>query len=165
MKQDISRKIFLTDDEFEELFGREITSIVKILNETARQVCPVCKGHCCKNIGCLFFSEAFGTCPIFHIRPRECRYHFCNDIFVKAPLGKEEKEAMVKPVEELICGDKGKVAGLFFLFPEFPLDEKGLESMGIKDGVERIKKAFEKGELDKNNAFILLQELCNRFDS
>jgi hypothetical protein len=60
----------------------------------------------------------------------------------------------------LICGDKGEVAKLFFLFPEFPLDEKGLVSIGIRDDVLRIKKEFEGGCLDEKAAFIRLKELC-----
>ncbi len=162
MAEIINTKIFLTDGEFEELFGLEITRLVRVLNETAMQVCPPCNGRCCKHIGCIFYSEKFSTCPIFEIRPRECRYHFCNDVFIKAPLSKEEKEMMVKPVEELVCGDKGKIARMFFLFPEFPLDEKGLDSMGVKEGVEHIKKTFEEGKLDESSTFTLLRGLCNK---
>jgi hypothetical protein len=162
MAEIINTKIFLTDGEFEELFGLEIARLVRVLNETAMQVCPPCNGRCCKHIGCIFYSEKFSACPIFEIRPRECRYHFCNDVFIKAPLSKEEKEMMVKPVEELVCGDKGKIARLFFLFPEFPLDEKGLDSMGVKEGVEHIKKTFEEGKLDESSTFTLLRGLCNK---
>jgi len=155
------KKIFLTDDEFEELFGWQISRIVKILNETAGTVCPPCDGYCCKNIHCGLYSEKFSTCPIYEIRPRECRYHFCNDVFTRAPLSKEEKDMMVQPVEELICGDKGDIARLFFLFPEFPLDDKGLAARGIKEAVDRIKNDFEEGRLDQSSTFTRLKELCN----
>lgn len=153
-------KIFLTDGEFEELFGPEIYRLVKILNDTARDVCPPCNGYCCKNIHCLLYSEKFSACPIFELRPRECRYHFCNDVFTRARLSKVELDAMMNPVEELVCGDRGEIARLFFLFPEFPLDEKGLESMGIKDMVEKIKRDFEEGSIDEAEAFRKLKELC-----
>ena len=155
-------KIFLTDVEFEELFGPEISRLVKILNTTAKGICPPCNGRCCKNIGCVFYADKFTTCPIFELRPRECRYHFCNDIFINAPMSKEEKELLIKPVEELICGDKGEIAKLFFLFPEFPLDEKGLIAMGIKEAVDRIKDAFEKGHFDEESASQQLKGLCHK---
>jgi len=67
---------------------------------------------------------------------------------------------MVQPVEELICGNRGDIARLFFLFPEFPLDDKGLAARGMKEAVDRIKNDFEKGRLDQPSAFSLLKELC-----
>jgi hypothetical protein len=155
-----SHKIFLTDAEFEELFGPEVSRLVKILNTTAREICPPCNGRCCKEIHCVFYSDKLSSCPIFELRPRECRYHFCNDIFSKAPMSKEEKELMVKPIEELICGDRGEVARLFFLFPEFPLDESGLMKMGIKEAVMHIINAFEKGYVDEESASRQLKNLC-----
>jgi hypothetical protein len=158
--RDLNTSIFLTDEEFGRLFGQRIMQIVGALNRAAAKVCPPCNGYCCENIKCLFYSKKFSTCPIFAIRPRECRYHFCNDVFVKAQLTQEEKDLMVGPVEELICGDHGEIARLFFLFPEFPLDAKGLESMGIKPEVERIKKAFEDGVIREGKAFELLNKLC-----
>jgi hypothetical protein len=158
--QELNRKIFLTDGEFGLLFGERIMHIVGTLNRTARDVCPPCNGYCCANIRCLFFSRKFSTCPIFEIRPRECRYHFCNDVFTRAPLTAEEKEMMQVPVEELVCGNRGDVAKLFFLFPEFPLDEKGLETLGIRTEVEKIISSFESGLVSEARAFKLLRNLC-----
>lgn len=159
----LNTKIFLTDQEFEELFGSQIAALVKILNETASKTCRPCNGICCENIHCVFYSKSFSICPIFAIRPRECRYHFCNEVFINAPLSREEKEMMVKPVEELICGNRGDIARLFFLFPEFPLDEKGLVSIGIKEDVEGIVSEFEKGGLDERNACQRLMAICNKW--
>jgi len=157
---DLNTKIFLTDSDFVELFGSQIARLVGIMNKAAVDVCPPCNGYCCKNIRCLFYSEYFSSCPIFDRRPRECRYHFCNDVFTAAPLTKEEKDMMQQPIEELICGNRGDIARLFFLFPEFPLDEKGLTSIGIKGDVERIKKDFEDGRVGEQSAFNQLKRLC-----
>jgi hypothetical protein len=98
--------------------------------------------------------------PIFDRRPRECRYHFCNEVFTAAPLTKDEKDLMQQPVEELICGSKGEIARLFFLFPEFPLDEKGLAMLGIKHEVQQIIGDFEQGKLGEELAFETLKQLC-----
>ena len=157
---DLNTRIFLTDSDFVELFGTQIAQLVRLMNETANKLCPSCNGYCCRNIHCGLYLEHFSTCPIFSIRPRECRYHFCNDVFTAAPLSKEEKDLMQKAVEELICGEKGEIAKLFFLFPEFPLDEKGLISLGIKDEVDRIKNEFIEGKLDEQSAFHQIQALC-----
>jgi len=156
----LNKKIFLTDSDFEELFGPTIARLVRIMNQAATDVCPKCNGYCCKNISCLFYSEAFTTCPIYDRRPRECRYHFCYEVFAVAPLTKEEKDMMQQPVQELICGDKGEVAKLFFLFPEFPLDEKGLTVIGIRDEVLRVKQEFADGLMTQEEAFTQLKALC-----
>lgn len=158
--RDLNTSIFLSDEEFAQLFGQQIFRIISVLNRAAQSVCPPCQGYCCVNIKCLFYSKKFSTCPIFSIRPRECRYHFCNDVFTQAPLTAEEKELMVSPVEELVCGNRGEVARLFFLFPDFPLDEKGLTDLGIKDEVNRIRQAFEDGLIKEPRAAALLRKLC-----
>jgi hypothetical protein len=156
----LNNKIFLTDSEFGELFGHRITRLVGIMNTAAADICPRCNGYCCKNIGCLFYSDYFSTCPIFNRRPRECRYHFCNEVFTAAPLTRDEKDLMQQPVEDLICGSKSEIASLFFLFPEFPLDEKGLTVLGIRDEVRRIITDFEGGVLKESQAFEGLRRLC-----
>jgi len=66
---------------------------------------------------------------------------------------------MQQPVEELICGDRGEIARLFFMFPEFPLDDRGLISLGIKDEVEKIKSEFEEGKISQEVAFGKLRAL------
>ena len=161
VNSELNTRIFLTDSDFQELFGDRIYHLVSIMNAAAGKICPDCNGYCCRNINCRFFSEYFSTCPIFDRRPRECRYHFCNEIFNAASLTREEKDLMQQPVEELICGERGEIARLFFLFPEFPLDEKGLISLGIKDRVDRIKGEFEEGNLSQDAAFMELRALCH----
>jgi len=156
----LNTKIFLTDSEFESLFGPRIARLVGIMNGAAAGICPGCNGYCCKNIRCMFYSQYFKACPIFERRPRECRYHFCNEVFMAAPLTRDEKDLMQQPVEELICGSKGEIARLFFLFPEFPLDEKGLSALGIKEEVQQIIGDFEQGKLGQELAFKRLRQLC-----
>jgi hypothetical protein len=158
----LNNKIFLTDADFEELFGLQVAHLVKLMNVSSQKVCPSCNGYCCKNIGCMFYSEYFSTCPIYDRRPRECRYHFCNEVFNAAPLTTEEKDFMQQPIEELICGNRGEIAKLFFLFPEFPLDSKGLQALGIDVDVLSIKNRFESGEINEDAAFLKLKELCDK---
>lgn len=155
----LNTSIFLTDGDFGELFGDQVYRLVSIMNAAAGTICAPCNGYCCKNINCQFYSEYFSTCPIFDRRPRECRYHFCNEVFNAAPLTREEKDLMQQPIEELICGDRGEIAKLFFLFPEFPLDGKGLISLGIKDEVDGIKAEFEQGSISQEIAFGRLRKL------
>jgi hypothetical protein len=155
----LNARIFLTDRDFQELFGDRIYRLVSIMNAAAGGICPPCNGYCCRNINCQFYSELFSTCPIFDRRPRECRYHFCNEVFNVASLTREEKDLMQQPVEELICGDRGEIARLFFLFPEFPLDDRGLTALGIRDEVDQIKSEFEQGKVSQDVAFGRLRAL------
>jgi hypothetical protein len=152
--------IFLTDEEFKELFGADISSVTLVLNETGRKNCSACRGKCCRDIGCRLYSEKFRYCPIYQIRPRECRYHFCHEIFEEAPLSKEDKELLQKPINEFFGGDKERLSKLFPLFPMFPLSSEGLNLLGIGEEVNRIMESFEAGKLDEKLAKDLLKSAC-----
>jgi hypothetical protein len=153
-------KIFLTEGEFEELFGKEIARVTKVLSEIAKDRCSICRGKCCKEIGCGLYSEKFSYCPIYEIRPRECRFHFCHEVLDAAQLSQEDKELLEKPIKDLLGNEKERNSELFPLFPQFPLDPEGLTSLGIKEEAERVIKVFEDGELEENQAGDLLKNLC-----
>lgn len=153
--------IFLTDEQFEELFGREISRIIRVLSEAAKNKCSSCRGKCCREIGCGFYSEKLSSCPIYEIRPRECRYHFCNEILDEAPLGKEDKELLMRPIQDLLGDGRERIPKFFTAFPQFPLDSEGLASLGIREEVSNIIEAFESGELAENRAGDLLRGLCD----
>ena len=153
-------KIFLTEEEFEELFGKEISRVTEALNGNAKDKCLVCRGECCREIGCGLYLEKFSSCPIYEIRPRECRFHFCKEVLDAAQLSQEDKELLEKPIKDLLKDEKEQNSELFPLFPQFPLDSEGLTSLGIKEEADKIIKAFEDGELDGNQAGDLLKSLC-----
>jgi hypothetical protein len=153
-------EIFLTDEEFEALFGAEISAVTRVLNETSLGKCSACGGMCCRDIGCELYSRKFGRCPIYDIRPRECRYHFCHAIFEAAPLSKEEKGLLQKPINEFFSGNKEQLSRMFPLFPVFAVSSEGLALLGIKREVKSIMDGFEQGRLDQNQAKHLLQNVC-----
>ncbi len=153
-------KIFLTEGEFEELFGKGIARITSVLSETAKNRCSVCRGECCREIGCGLYSEKFNSCPIYEIRPRECRFHFCHEVLDEAQLSQEDKELLETPLKDLLKDEKERSSELFPLFPQFPLDSEGLTSLGIRGEADKIIKAFEDGELDENQSGDLLKSLC-----
>lgn len=152
--------IFLTDQQFEALFGSEIAQITRILNRVATDKCSTCKGDCCRQIECRLYSEKLSGCPIYEIRPRECRYHFCNEILTRAPLSRDYKDLLMKPVTELLGDNKGPISSLFTQFPTFPLDDEGLGLLGIKEKATRIMNAWERGEIDEHRTQGLLKSLC-----
>lgn len=153
-------KIFLTDEEFEQIFGKELSRITRVLTETAKNKCSLCKGNCCREIGCGLYSERFSSCPIHEIRPRECRFHFCQKVLAEASLGQEDRDLLEMPLKDLLKDERKWNSELFPLFPDFPLDSQGLTSLGIKEEADRVITAFENGELDENQAGDSLKNLC-----
>jgi hypothetical protein len=155
-------EVFLTHKEFEGLFGAEISAVTRVLNKACAERCSACGGKCCRDIGCRLYSEKFRYCPIYDIRPRECRYHFCHDIFEGAPLSKEEKELLQRPINEFFGGDRERLARLFPLFPMFPLSSEGLDLLGIKEDVDVIMDELVQGRVDENKARRLLTSVCRQ---
>lgn len=153
-------EIFITQAEFEDIFGAEISAVTQVLNEASRERCSACGGKCCRDIGCELYSEKFGYCPIYDIRPRVCRYHFCHAIFEEAPLSKEGKELLQKPINEFFGSDKGRLAELFPLFPMFVVGAEGLILLGIAGEVDVIMESFEAGKLNEDQAKRMLQSVC-----
>ncbi|RLC91140.1 MAG: hypothetical protein DRI39_10720 [Chloroflexi bacterium] len=72
--------LLLTDAEMEELFGREVASILAELERFSQEenVCSGCGGDCCRDIGCELYAPGFDRCPIYQVRPIVCRLHFCH---------------------------------------------------------------------------------------
>ncbi len=156
-------EICLTDEEFEVLFGTEIAGLIRTLSALSKQKCLECRGKCCREVGCNLYSDKFTSCPIYEIRPSVCRYHFCHQIFEAAPLSKEQKELLHRPVKKFFRGDEEQLMAMFPSFPVFPLSSDGLASLGIKEDVERVIKSFEEGKLTEELARSLLQSICRRF--
>lgn len=155
-------KVFLTDEEFEALFTAEIAALLCSLNEVSQQKCAECGGKCCREAGCKLYSPRFTGCPIYEIRPRECRYHFCHQILEEAPLDRARKELLMKPVTEFTRGNRKELMRMFPTFPTFPPSEEGLTSLGIRDAVVEVMQALEQGGLSPESAKVLLKNICHR---
>ncbi len=152
--------VFLTDRQFQSLFGSEIARVVRILNRLAREKCAACKGVCCQQIECRLHSVKLSGCPIYEIRPRECRYHFCNEILANAPLNRDYKDLLMKPITELMGNKKGAISSRFNSFPRFPLDDEGLGSLGIRKKAIGIINSWEQGKIGEIQTQNLLKSLC-----
>jgi len=155
-----SSDIFLTDDDYKALFGGEIYRITGLLNDYSMESCSDCKGDCCKLVDCKLYSKKLGRCPIYRIRPRECRYHFCNKILSEAPLNSKDKELLIQPVIELLGDKKGNISRLLTRFPHFPLNSHGLALLGIAAEVKVLMSAFENGNITETELGNKLETLC-----
>jgi hypothetical protein len=70
----------ISDTEAESLFSAQFLRTLEQLRQydQAERICSGCAGLCCGTIHCEVYDPAFGTCPIFSLRPLLCRLHFCN---------------------------------------------------------------------------------------
>jgi hypothetical protein len=94
-------RVFLTDSEFEVAFGAQAAKATRMLSRHAATVCRDFGDECCRRIKCEFYSQQFGSCPIFEYRPAKCRLYFCERILDNEALSKEEREILNKPAVEL----------------------------------------------------------------
>jgi len=153
-------KIFLTGSDFESIFGKDVTRIVRTIGYFGEEKCSTCGGKCCREIGCGFFSEKFSFCPIYEIRPRECRYHFCHDILNSVPLDEKDRKLLNEPIKDLLSNKEVGLNELFPLFPDFMIDVEGLTFLCIRGEVNSVMEAFNKGEMEERQARMLLKSIC-----
>jgi hypothetical protein len=64
-------------------------------------------------------------------------------------LNHEDKELLMKPLNEILHGEKGHIPHLFTQFPQFPLDSEGLILLGIQEKAQydRIFRALRKNNI------------------
>jgi hypothetical protein len=78
--QEMHRLPFITDDEMQQLFGEDITTILTRLSlyDTEKGLCVNCVKRCCLVVHCELYDARFPGCPIFKLRPVVCRLHYCH---------------------------------------------------------------------------------------
>jgi len=144
---------FLTDEEFEALFGKQVIEAIGILDRYSEKICQTCGGECCTTVGCEFHSDRFDTCPIYEYRPAKCRLHYCDRVLDSELLTDEEKLLLNKPAENVSVILKHTWGMHIFLEPPVRVGGKSwLGPLGIEDEVKGIMTDLAKGEVDCNKA-------------
>jgi hypothetical protein len=71
---------FLSEAEFEMLYGLEVNSAIRTLDLYNQQqhICGTCQYQCCRRVKCEFYDPAFSCCPVEPYRPALCRLHYCD---------------------------------------------------------------------------------------
>ena len=167
MKLDNIRKyIFITDREFEVLFGAQIAKAKRILDRYAGKICAACGGECCQRTECGFYSVKFDSCPIYEWRPAKCRLYYCERVLESELLSQQERQLLGQRAMNLSrilsysCGFE------ILLQPPIRIVEKDwLATLGLQEQVNRIVQAFENGELDDTSAKAKLRSLVQWFRS
>jgi hypothetical protein len=164
--EDHKARVFLTDSEFEATFGAQAAEATRMLSQHAAEVCRDCGGECCRRIKCEFYSERFGSCPIFEYRPAKCRLYFCEKILENEALSERERHILNQPARELSDALKrGWGIGIFIEPPVRVGDKSWLTGLGIEVQVTEIIDSLETGTLGADSArdgFLYIVRRCRR---
>jgi len=137
-----------------------------MLSQHAAEVCRECGGECCRRIKCEFYSERFGSCPIFEYRPAKCRLYFCEKILENEALSERERHILNQPARELSeTLRRGWGIGIFIEPPIKVGDKSWLTSLGIDAEVTEIIDSLETGTLGADSArdgFLYIVRRCRR---
>jgi len=160
----LRRHIFITDSEFEALFGAQIAKARRVLDQYAGEICAACGGECCERTGCGFHSVRFDCCPIYEWRPAKCRLYHCERVLESELLNQQERQLLGERAMNLSrilsysCGFE------ILLQPPIRIVEKDwLVTLGLQEQVNGTVRAFENGELDDSSAKARLRSLVQRF--
>jgi len=146
-------RVFLTDSEFDAAFGAQASEATRMLSRHATTVCRECGGECCRRIKCEFYSEQFGSCPIFEYRPAKCRLYFCERILENEALSERERMVINQPARELSDALKrGWGIGIFIDPPVRVGDESWLTGLGIEAQVTEIVRSLDNGGIGTDAA-------------
>ena len=158
-----ARHTFLTDNEFETLFGAQAAEATRMLGKYAAEICSICHGQCCRRIGCEFYSDRFDACPIYEYRPAKCRLYHCEKILENELLTEEERELLNRPAKELSESLKQGWGLGIFIEPPIKVGQKSwLTSLGIEDQVARIIQSLGDDQIGPSSARTRLRRLVQQ---
>jgi hypothetical protein len=161
--EELQREVFITDDEFETLFGPQVAQAVSVLDKYADEVCAACGGECCQRIRCGFFSAAFGSCPIHGFRPAKCRLYYCDRVLDNPLLSEQERQLLGQPARDVSRIVEYNYGLEVLLSPPIRIGEKDwLAALGIEAEVQSILRALENGGTDGGPARADLMNLIQR---
>lgn len=155
--------VFLTDEEFEALFGADIAGAVQMLGKYARDMCRECAGECCRRIRCEFYSERFDGCPIHAYRPAKCRLYYCDRILGNESLTQAERNLLNRPAIEVSRHLQRNWGVQIFIEPPLTVGNVSwLGQLGLKTEVDTIMKRLTAGKTGPESASAGLRALVER---
>jgi len=139
--------IFLTDEEFETLFGPDITQATRLLGKYAVHVCSECGGECCRRIGCEFHSDLFSMCPIHAYRPAKCRLYHCDRILENEYLTATEREMLNRPAVEASKHLRQQWGLKIFIDPPLTVGNVSwLKHLGLEAEANDVMRSLNRGK-------------------
>jgi hypothetical protein len=162
--QHTPKRIFLTDGEFELLFGAQIAEATRMLGRHAAGICQSCAGECCRRIECEFYSDRFDNCPIHEYRPVKCRFYYCEKILENELLSDEARWLLNRPARELSERLRDSQGLAIFIEPPVRIGgQSWLALLGIEGEVAEIVTSVNNGRLAPSTArarLVRLVEQC-----
>ena len=159
---------FITDLELRELFGQEVSQAFEFLEgiNKEREICSACGGKCCQQMGCEFFYEAFGGCPIHECRPVLCRFHYCEK------FGENQKSLIRELLDIFVSGvsrleaENGAIPSIELNMLLYSACRKPEESYPrLIEDIRYIVAAAKRGEVDREKAIMVLKEEVRSYRS
>jgi len=152
---------FVTDLEVMELFGQEVTQSLEFLDgiNEGDGICSACGGKCCQQMGCEFFYQAFGGCPIHEYRPLLCRFHYCEKFG-------EDQKSLIKELLDIFVSGVSRLEAESGALPSIELNML-LYSTCLKpeesyprliEDIRHIVAAAKRGEVNREKAIMMLRE-------
>ncbi len=152
---------FITDLELRELFGQAVGQTLELLagiNEEL-EICSGCGGECCQQMGCEFFDDAFGGCPVHEYRPLLCRFHYCDKFG-------ENQESLIRELLDIFVSGISRLEAENGSIPSVELNmllysacRKPEEPYPrLIDNIRHIVAAAKRGNVDRAKAITMLME-------
>ena len=152
---------FVTDLELRQLFGPEVGQALDFLEgiNNGRGICSACGGECCQQMGCEFFDEAFGKCPVHEYRPVLCRFHYCDKFG-------EDQKWLIRELLGIFVSGVSQLEAESGAIPSIELNmllysacrKPGEPYPQLIDEVRSIVADSKKGEIGRKKAVTMLRE-------
>ena len=152
---------FVTDLEVREFCGQEVAQALEFLEGINKEggICSACGGKCCQQMGCEFFYQAFGGCPIHEYRPVLCRFHYCEK------FGEDQKSLIRELLDIFVSGvsrleaESGAIPSIELNMLLYSACRKPEESYPqLIEDIRQIVAAAKRGEVDREKAIMMLGE-------
>lgn len=161
---EFAQNVFLTDAEFEALFGDDVAKAIRALSKYAGDICRECGGDCCQRIRCELFSERFDSCPIYTYRPAKCRLYHCDRILESESLTIAERDLLNRPAVDASSHLKRNWGLQIFIEPPLTVGSVSwLSHLGLETEVNTIMRSLNMGKTIPEVAGARLTSLIERY--
>ena len=155
--------VFLTDEEFEALFGADIVGAIRMLGKYAGSICRQCSGECCRTIRCEFYSQHFDGCPIHAYRPAKCRLYYCDRILENESLTEAERNQLNRPAVEVSKRLRQNWGLRIFIEPPLTVGNVSwLGQLGLQTEVNIVMQQLSNGRIGAELAATGLRTIVER---
>jgi hypothetical protein len=154
----LTRLPLISDAEMEGLFSPGLLETLARFRQydTAEGICAGCPNRCCALIHCEVYEPAFGTCPVFSLRPLLCRMHYCSRFDVYREDIKTIGDIFLDSLMEL--ENEGSRRTVFFDCPPF-----AAAAPELAEKMKSLTQSFRTGKLERAAALSAIQSEAENY--